>query len=505
MQDRPTELKQFQTYIDGKWVDATSGKRFETTDPYTANPWALIPECDGRDVEAACSAAYRAFDSGPWARMTQTARGRVLRRIAGLIEKHADYLAEVEVRDNGKLIAEMSAQLKYLPEWYYYYGGLADKIQGAVIPVDKPDHFAYSLREPVGVCAMILPWNSPLMLMGWKLSAALAAGCTAVIKPSEFTSASALEFMRLVIQEADLPPGVVNVITGYGQVVGEPLVTHPKVAKVAFTGGSVTGARVASLAAASFKKISLELGGKSPNIVFDDCILDEAVNGAISGIFAATGQTCIAGSRLLVQETIHDKLIEKLVATARMARLGNPMSFETQVGPVTTPPQYQKILAYIDIAKGEGAKCVLGGGPAGPEMGGGTFFVQPTIFDRVDNRMRIAQEEVFGPVLSVITFKDEEEAVRLANDVIYGLGSGVWTQSVRRATTVASRIRAGTVWVNTYRAVSPTMPFGGYKSSGLGRENGMVAIDEYLQSKSVWINNAPNTGNPFVMKTAAPS
>ena len=502
MQDRPAKLKEYQTYIDGKWCGAASGKTFQTYDPYTGEPWALIPECDAKDVDRACEAAWRAFDKGPWPAMTQTARGKLLRRIAGLIEKHAEHLAQIEVRDNGKLMSEMHAQTKYLPEWFYYYGGLADKIQGAVVPSDRPDHFTYILKEPVGVCAFITPWNSPLMLVGWKLAPALAAGCTVVIKPSEFTTASLLEFMKLVIEPAELPPGVINVVTGYGAVVGEPLVTHPKVAKVAFTGGSATGARVNELAAKTFKKVSLELGGKSPNIVFDDCILDDAVSGAVSGIFAATGQTCIAGSRLLLQETIHDKFVDKLVAMAKTARLGDPSKLETQVGPVTTPPQYQKILSYIDIAKGEGAKCILGGGPATKEEGGGKYFVKPTIFTGVDNKMRIAQEEVFGPVLSVIKFKDEEEAVAIANDIAYGLGAGVWTQSLKRATTVSKRIRAGTVWVNTYRAVSFLMPFGGYKASGLGRENGAEAIDGYLQSKSVWINNGPGGGNPFIMKTS---
>jgi len=502
MQDRPTKLKEYQTYIDGKWCDAASGKKFQTHDPYTGEPWALIPECDAKDVDRACEAAWRAFDKGPWATMTQTARGKVLRRIAGLIEAHAEHLAQIEVRDNGKLMSEMHAQTKYLPEWFYYYGGLADKIQGAVVPADRPDHFTYILKEPVGVCAFITPWNSPLMLVGWKLAPALAAGCTVVIKPSEFTSASLLEFMKLVIEPAELPPGVINVVTGYGAVVGEPLVTHPKVAKVAFTGGSATGARVNELAAKTFKKVSLELGGKSPNIVFDDCIIDDAVSGAVSGIFAATGQTCIAGSRLLLQETIHDQFVDKLVAMAKTARLGDPAKLETQVGPVTTPPQYQKILSYIDIAKGEGAKCVLGGGPATAAEGGGKYFVKPTIFTGVNNKMRIAQEEVFGPVLSIIKFKDEEEAVAIANDIAYGLGAGIWTQSVRRATGISKRIRAGTVWVNTYRAVSFTMPFGGYKASGLGRENGIEAIEGYLQSKSVWINNGPGGGNPFIMKTS---
>ncbi len=504
MLDRTTtELKKYRTYIDGKWVDAASGKTFQTFDPYTGEPWALIPKCEKADVDIAVEAAARAFDTGPWCSLTQTARGKALRRIAALIEKHAEHLAEIEVRDNGKLISEMVAQTRYLPEWFYYYGGLADKIQGAVVPVDRPEHFNYTLREPVGVCAFITPWNSPLMLAGWKLAPALAAGCTVVIKPSEYTSASLLEFMRLVIADADIPPGVINVVTGYGAVAGEALVTHPKVAKIAFTGGTATGARVNELASRSFKKVSLELGGKSPNIVFDDCIIDDAVSGAISGIFAATGQTCIAGSRLLVQETIHDVFVEKLVAMARQARLGDPSKAETQVGPVTTPPQYEKILSYIDIAKAEGARCVLGGGPATKEEGGGRYFVKPTIFLDVDNRMRIAQEEVFGPVLSVIRFKDEDDAVRIANDIAYGLGAGVWTQSVKRAHGVAKRIKAGTVWVNTYRAVSFLMPFGGYKASGLGRENGMEAIDGYLQTKSVWINNGPGGGNPFIMKTAS--
>ncbi|MEM7254870.1 MAG: aldehyde dehydrogenase [Pseudomonadota bacterium] len=503
MQDATTALKIYQTYINGQWTDSESGKRMATFDPYTGEPWAEIPQCEAADVDKAVRAAQQAFEDGPWARMTQTARGRVLRRIGDLIAKNADHLAEIEVRDNGKLISEMNAQTNYMPEWYYYYGGLADKVQGAVVPVDKPDHFTYILREPVGVCGFIIPWNSPLLLLSWKLAPALAAGCTCVIKPSEFTSASALEFMKSVIEEADLPPGVVNVVTGTGQEAGEPLVTHPNVAKIAFTGGSLTGSRVASLASAQFKKVSLELGGKSPNIVFDDCIVDDAVSGAISGIFAATGQTCIAGSRLLVQESLHDEFVEKLTAMAKTAKLGNPMSFETQVGPVTTPPQYDKILSYIDIAKNEGADCILGGGPAGEDIGGGKYFVQPTVFTGVENNMRIAQEEVFGPVLSVIKFKDEDDAARIANDIMYGLGSGVWTQNLRRATTMASRIRAGTVWVNTYRAVSFTMPFGGYKSSGLGRENGASAIEEYLQTKSVWVNNGPGGGNPFVMKTGS--
>src|SRR6476646_3663575 len=494
-----------------------TGVKFYRKWPFVSIIWPVPPPAD-RPVslsqaqqEQQMSLAYQSFSDPRAASRFLAEREEprllgdgtlIMRRIAQLIEQHAQHLGQVEVRDNGKLISEMVAQTKYMPEWFYYYGGLADKIQGTVVAVDRPDHFNYILREPVGVCAFITPWNSPLMLTTWKLAPALAAGCTVVIKPSEYTSASLLEFVKLVIAESGLPPGVVNVVTGYGAVVGEPLVTHPRVAKVAFTGGSTTGARVNELAAKTFKKVSLELGGKSPNIVFDDCIVDDAVSGAVSGIFAATGQTCIAGSRLLLQETIHDRFVEKLVDMAKIAKLGDPALAETQFGPVTTPPQYQKILSYIDIAKGEGAKCVLGGGAAPQEEGGGQYFVKPTIFTGVNNKMRIAQEEVFGPVLSVIKFKDEEEAVAIANDIAYGLGAGIWTQSVRRATSIPKRIRAGTVWVNTYRAVSFLMPFGGYKASGLGRENGAEAIDGYLQSKSVWINNGAGGGNPFIMKTA---
>jgi aldehyde dehydrogenase (NAD+) len=368
-----------------------------------------------------------------------------------------------------------------------------------VIPLDKKGYFNFTRYEPLGVVVAITPWNSPLMLTAWKLAPALAAGNTVVIKPSEFTSASALEFVKLV-EQAGFPAGVVNVVTGYGKEVGMPLVEHPLTAKIAFTGSDATGRVIAETAARGFKKVGLELGGKSPNVVFEDASMEDAVNGAVSGIFAATGQTCIAGSRLLLQESIHDAFVDKLLALAKTARMGNPMSLETQVGPVTTRPQYDKVLSYIDVAKNEGAKLRMGGGPATrPECGNG-WFVEPTIFTGVHNRMRIAQEEVFGPVLSIIPFKDEDDAVRIANDVRFGLGAGVWTQDVGRAIRMSERIKAGTVWVNTYRAVSFMSPFGGYKDSGMGRENGAGAIYEYLQMKSVWINTGVKTGNPFVMR-----
>jgi aldehyde dehydrogenase (NAD+) len=486
-------------YIGGEWVEAASGAHFQSDNPYTGKPWALIPRGGREDVERAVEAARKAFTSGEWPKLNASKRGALLRKLGDLIGEKAKFLAEIEVRDNGKLYAEMSAQTAYMAQWYYYYGGLADKIEGAVIPTDKPDTFNYTRYEPLGVVAAIIPWNSPLLLLAWKLAPALAAGNTVVVKPSEYTSASTLEFMKL-IEQAGFPPGVVNVVTGFGGEVGAPLTEHPHVAKVAFTGSDATGQRIYEAAARGLKRVTMELGGKSPNIVFDDAQLDNAVKGAISGIFAATGQTCIAGSRLLVQRSIHDAFVEKLVAFAKTAKMGNPMEMTTQVGPVTNPPQFEKILKYIDIAKGEGAKPVLGGARATrPECGDG-WFVEPTIFTGVNNAMRIAQEEVFGPVLAVIPFEDEEEAIAIGNDVVYGLAAGVWTQNMRRALTMAERLQAGTVWINTYRAVSYLSPFGGYKRSGIGRESGQDMIKEYLQVKSVWISTATEVPNPFVLR-----
>jgi (Z)-2-((N-methylformamido)methylene)-5-hydroxybutyrolactone dehydrogenase len=492
-------MQRYQLYIENQQLDAASGGWFDSFNPYTGEPWAQIAEGGADDVDRAVRAAHRAFVDGPWSGLSASQRGLLLHRLGDLVARDAKKLAAIEVRDNGKLLAEMQGQLNYIPQWYYYFGGLADKIQGAVIPLDKKGYFNFTRHEPLGVVAVITPWNSPLLLTAWKLAPALAAGCTAVIKPSEFTSASTLEFVKL-FEEAGFPPGVVNVVTGFGKDVGMPLVVHPLVKKIAFTGSDATGRVINEAAAKSFKHVSLELGGKSPNIVFADAKLEDAVNGAVSGIFAATGQTCIAGSRLLLQESIHDAFVDKLLALAKTARMGDPMSLDTQIGPVTTQPQYKKVLGYIDVARQEGAKLLLGGGPAKrPECGKG-WFVEPTVFGGVDNKMRIAQEEVFGPVLSVIKFKDEEEAVEIANDVRFGLGSGVWTSDIGRAIRMAERIQAGTVWVNTYRAVSYLSPFGGYKDSGLGRENGIDAIRGYLQVKSVWINTGAATANPFVMR-----
>jgi aldehyde dehydrogenase (NAD+) len=430
--------------IAGARVDASSGEHFESFNPFTGKPWALIPRGTPADVDRAVAAARAAFHDPAWRDLTATQRGVLLHRLGDLVAAHADTLAEFETRDNGKLINEMSAQLHYLPQWFHYFGGLADKIEGRVIPIDRPGMFNFTLEEPLGVVAAITPWNSPLMLGGWKLAPALAAGNTFVWKPSEHSSVSALEFARL-FAEAGFPPGVVNIVTGFGNEIGDALVGHKHVAKVAFTGGDATGARVYATAARGVKPVTLELGGKSANIVFADADFDNALKGVVSGIFAATGQTCVAGSRALIQRSICDEFVERFVAFARTAKMGDPLDKATQVGPITTRAQYQKVLDYIDIAKREGARCVLGGGPAKrPECGDG-WFIEPTVFVDVKPDMRIAQEEVFGPVLGIIPFDDDEEAIEIANNSLYGLAAGVWTKYIGRCLKMAKRIEAGTV------------------------------------------------------------
>ena len=491
-------MKTYNHFINGVFVEPSSGQWFDSENPYSGEVWAKIPLGNADDVNAAVKAAKSAFE-GEWRAFGPTARGKLLVRLAEIAEREAERLGEIEVQDNGKLIAEMGAQTKYLAEWYRYFGGLADKIEGSVIPSDKPGIFNFTRYEPLGVVGMITAWNSPLLLLAWKLAPALAAGNTAVIKPSEYTSASTIEFMKL-IEEAGFPAGVVNTVTGYGVDVGQRLVEHEHVDKVAFTGSDVSGQRIYESAAKKIMPVTLELGGKSPNIVFEDADFEAAVMGAISGIFAATGQTCIAGSRLLVQRSIHEKFVNRIIEVAGAAKIGDPMSLETHVGPVTTPAQYEKILDYIKIAKDEGAKCVLGGGPYSGEGAMGNQFVQPTIFTEVDNQMRIAQEEVFGPVLSIMPFDTEDEAVMIGNDIIYGLAAGVWTNNMGRALRMSEKLKAGTVWVNTYRAVSFTSPFGGYKRSGQGRESGKESIKEFLQLKSVWIAQETSAANPFVMR-----
>jgi (Z)-2-((N-methylformamido)methylene)-5-hydroxybutyrolactone dehydrogenase len=490
-------LTRYVHYIDGADVEPASGAFFPSEDPYSGAAWAQIARGNAADVERAVAAASRAFESGAWPEMTPSERGRLLWRLGDLVQDNAPRLAEVEQRDNGKLMAEVVGQVRYIADYFKYYAGLADKIESAVIPTDKKGVFAYTRHEPKGVIAIITPWNSPLTLTSWKLAPALAAGCTTVIKPSEFTSASMIEFAKLCA-EAGLPPGVVNVVTGLGAEVGEPLVTHPKVAHIGFTGGSAAGRRIYELAARGFKTVTLELGGKSPNIVFDDADLDQAVKGCVSGIFAASGQSCQAGSRLLLQSSIHDRFVQKLIDFVKGAKLGDPAAADTQIGPIATRPQFDKVMSYIDIARAEGATCAYGG-RSRPDLGAGQF-VEPTIFTNVRNDMRIAQEEVFGPVLAVIPFETEEDAIRIGNDVAYGLAAAVWTRSLKRAMLMTEKLKAGTVWVNNYRATSFTSPFGGYKESGIGRESGSEAIKEYLQTKCVWLSSDLDVPNPFIRR-----
>lgn len=490
--------RRYRLFIDNEWQDPESGAWFDTLDPFTGEVWAEVPRAGAADVERAVQAAHRA-QSGPWSAMSATDRGMLLSKLGHLIEENAGRLAEVESRDNGKLFSEVVGQIRYCAKYFHFYAGLADKIHGAVIPIDKPKVFNYTRLEPMGVVASITPWNSSLLLTAWKMAPALCAGNSFIAKPSEHTPASLLELAALV-QAAGIPAGVFNVLTGFGPEVGEPLIRHPLVARVAFTGGDAGGRRVAALAAENLKRVSLELGGKSPHIVFDDADLDQAVNGVITGIFSAGGQTCMAGSRLLLQDGIHDAFLEKLLAVAGRAKAGDPRKEDVQVGPVATRPQFEKVMAYIRIAREEGARCVLGGHAlTGPEYGAGQI-VAPTIFVDVDNAMRIAQEEVFGPVLAVLRFTDEADAIRIGNDIRFGLAAGVWTKSLHRAMLMSEKLKAGTIWINNYRSTSFATPFGGYKDSGFGREGGIDAVKDYMEVKSVWISTELEMPDPFVRK-----
>ncbi|WP_428366654.1 aldehyde dehydrogenase [Mycolicibacterium sp.] len=487
-------LQHRQMYIDGRWVDAVSGQTFETVNPYTGKAWATAPLAGPEDVAAAVDAARRAL-TGPWAALSAAQRGALIRRLAQLIEPHADELARIETTDNGKVIRETRAQMAGLPATYEFFAGAADKIFGDTIPAPQTNYFTYTRREPIGVVAAILPWNSPLYLLASKLAPALAAGCTFVAKPAEQTPSSTLEFARLV-EQAGFPPGVFNVVTGAGET-GAALSAHPGVDKVTFTGSTATGIAVMKSAADHLAEVTLELGGKSPNIIFDDADLEAAVNGVMAGIFAATGQTCIAGSRLLVHRSVHDEVVQRLTRRAPEIKMGDPLDMDTEMGPIAFAEQLDKVRSYLDIGTAEGAEVVCGGRrPDTPELADG-FFFEPTILTGVDNSMRVVREEIFGPVLSVLPFDTEEEAVAIGNDTNYGLAAAVWTKDIQRAHRIAHQLKAGTVWINSYRVLANNVPYGGFGQSGIGRENGIEGLEAYLQTKAVWVELTGATRDPF--------
>ncbi|KGC77917.1 aldehyde dehydrogenase [Burkholderia pseudomallei] len=489
-------LQRFQQYIDGTFEHAAS--EFDSIDPAGGTVWACMPAASADDVDRAVRAAHRALNEAAWANLTASERGKLLYRLAELIERDALRLAELETRDTGKIIRETRSQIGYVAEYYRYYAGVADKIQGAWLPVDKPDMEVTLRREPVGVVAAIVPWNSQLFLSAVKVGPALAAGCTVVLKASEDGPAPLLEFARLV-HEAGFPKGVVNIVTGFGNDCGRTLTSHPLVSHIAFTGGPETARHVVRNSADNLAAISLELGGKSPVLVFDDADLESTCNAVIAGIFAATGQSCVAGSRLIVQRGIHDALVERLTARARAIRIGDPQDMATEMGPLATRRQLEHIQRVLDASIEAGGRVVTGGSqPEG--LAAGHYFL-PTIVDCPNAKVPSVMEELFGPVLSVVMFDTEAEAIALANDTKYGLASGVFTGDLTRAHRLTRALRAGIVWVNTYRAVSPIVPFGGYGLSGLGREGGFEAVLEYTRTKSVWIRTSDEPiADPFVMR-----
>ncbi len=473
-------------FIGGKWAESASGKTFPTVNPATGEVITQLAAANEADVETAVRAARAAFEGGPWAQMSQADRGKLLIKIADLIEKNIDEFAYLETIDNGKPIFESRyVDIPMVIEVFHYYAGWATKIHGETIPVRGP-YFNYTLREPIGVVGAIVPWNFPLLLASWKIAPALAAGNTVIYKPAQLTSLTALKFAE-ICQQAGVPDGVMNVLTGEGRVVGMGLVKHPGVDKIALTGSTETGKAVMRAGADTLKRITLELGGKSPNIVLDDADLDAAVKGAYNGIFYGKGEVCAAGSRLFVDKKIHDDFMQKLIDRTKKLQPADPLDPKTRLGAIVSEDQMNKVLEYVDVGKKEGAKLVAGGERASVGNGKGAFIL-PTIFDGVSNQMRIAQEEIFGPVLASIEFKDLDEVIREANNNPYGLAAAVWTRDIRKAHYVAHRLKAGTVWINAYNVYDPAAPFGGYKASGIGRELGPYALEHYTQIKNVMVN-----------------
>ncbi|SFE99503.1 aldehyde dehydrogenase (NAD+) [Sulfitobacter brevis] len=491
------DIKSYQMLIDGAWVDASDGGTFDSVNPTTGQIWSRVPEATEADVNRAVETAHHAFTKGPWSKLTPTERGKHLRKLGDLLAEHSEVLGRTESVDTGKMLKETRWQAKYIAEFFHFFAGCADKVSGETLPIDKPDMFVFTKREPLGVVAAVVPWNSQLFLVAVKLGPALAAGNTVVLKASEHASAAMLEFGKL-IELAGIPPGVVNIVTGHGEPCGRALTGHPLVARVSFTGGPNAARHVLENVKRNFAEVSLELGGKSPFIVFDDANIESAVNASIAGIFGATGQSCVAGSRLYLHEDIADEFLERMTALTRQIVLGDPLADDTQMGPLCTVGQLENIQREVAYAQEQGA-AVLAGGKQ-PEGMGGLFF-EPTIIECPRQDLRIVDTELFGPVLSVQRFKTEEEVLALANDSEHGLAAGIFTQNSARSLRMANSVQAGIVWVNTYRVVSPIAEFGGVKGSGYGRESGFQAIYDYTRPKTIWINTSDEPmANPFVMR-----
>lgn len=490
-------VKQYQMLIDAEWCDASDGQMFDSINPATGAVWSRVPEATAEDVDRAVRAAHRAFTSGPWAEMTPTERGKCLRRLAELLADQSEGLGRTESIDTGKMLKETRWQAKYIAEFFQFYAGCADKISGETLPIDKPDMFVFTKREPLGVVAAVVPWNSQLFLVAVKIGPALAAGNTVVLKASEHASGAMLEFGAL-IEQAGFPPGVVNIVTGHGDPCGRVLTGHPLVARISFTGGPNAARHVLENSKSNFAEVSLELGGKSPFIVFDDANIESAVNASIAGIFGATGQSCVAGSRLYLHDDIADEFLDRMIAQARAIRIGDPLDDDTQMGPLCTTGQRDLIESEIAFAVTEGG-TVLSGGKRPDGMEG--LFFEPTIIACPRQDMRIVDTELFGPVLAVQRFKTEDEVIALANDTVHGLAAGIFTQNSARSLRMANAVRAGIVWVNTYRVVSPIAEFGGVKGSGYGRESGFQAMYDYTRPKTIWMNTSDEPmANPFVMR-----